>query len=111
MTGIYGVMAYVVGQRSNELGLRIALGASSGDVLRLVLRQAFGLTGIGIGMGTLLALGGTRLLTSMLFEVKATDPTTYFWVSILLACIALAASYFPARRAAKVDPLVTLRQE
>jgi len=111
MTGIYGVMAYVVSQRSNELGLRIALGASSADVLRLVLRQALGLTGIGIGIGTLLALGGTRLLTSMLFEVKATDPITYVWVSILLAMIALTASYFPARRAAKVDPLVTLRQE
>lgn len=111
MTGIYGVMAYVVGQRSNELGLRIALGASSADILRLILRQALRLTGIGIGIGMLLALGGTRLLTSMLFEVKTTDPMTYLWVSILLACVALSASYFPARRAAKVDPLVALRQE
>jgi len=111
MAGVYGVMAYAVGQRTNEIGLRMALGASPGDVLRLVLRQAFGLAGAGLLIGLVAAAAATRLLTSMLFEVKPADPLTYAAVAALLSIVALAASYIPARRAARVDPLMALRQE
>ncbi len=110
MAGIYGVMACVVGQRSNEIGLRMALGASQGSVLRLVLRQGLAYVALGLILGLAGAVAATRLLTSMLFEVKPTDPVTYAGVAILLAAVALAAGYLPARRASQVDPLVTLRQ-
>jgi putative ABC transport system permease protein len=111
MAGVYGVMAYTVGQRANEIGLRMALGASSSDVLRLVLGQGLLLAAIGLAIGLAGAAAATRLLTSLLFEVKPTDPLTYAGVAALLAVVALAAGYIPARRAAKVDPLVALRQE
>jgi putative ABC transport system permease protein len=111
MAGVYGVMAYVVGQRSNEIGLRMALGASQGDVLRMVLRQALTLTGIGVAIGVAGAMAATRLLTSFLFNVKPGDPLTYLGVAILLALVAIAASYLPARQATKVDPLAALRHE
>jgi putative ABC transport system permease protein len=111
MAGVYGVMAYVVGQRSNEIGLRMALGASSGDVLRLVLRQGLALAAIGLAIGLAGAFAASRLLTSMLFAVKPNDPLTYIGVTVLLGVVALAASYIPARRAAQIDPLVALRQE
>jgi putative ABC transport system permease protein len=111
MAGVYGVMSYVVGQRANEIGLRMALGANPGDVLRLVLRQASILTGIGIVVGLAGAAAVTQLLTSMLFGVKASDPLTYVAVVGLLAVVALVASYVPARRAMRVDPMVALRYE
>jgi putative ABC transport system permease protein len=111
MAGIYGVMAYVVGQRRNEIGLRMALGASQGNVLGLVLRQGMIYVVVGVGVGLAGAVAATRLLTSMLFEVKATDPATYAAVAALLGAVAFGASYIPARRAAKVDPLKALRQE
>ena len=111
MAGVYGVMAYVVGQRSNEIGLRMALGASPGTVMRLVLRQGLALAGIGLAIGLAGAVAATRLLTKMLFEVKPGDPVTYAGVVVLLGAVAMAASYIPARRATKVDPLVALRQE
>jgi predicted permease len=111
MAGVYGVMAYVVGQRSNEIGLRMALGASPGKVMGLVLGQGLALAGIGLAIGLAGAVVATRLLTKMLFEVKPGDPMTYAGVVVLLAVVALAASYIPARRATKVDPLVALRQE
>jgi len=111
MAGIYGVMAYVVGQRRNEIGLRMALGASQGNVLGLVLRQGMIYVVLGVTAGLAGAIVATRLLTSMLFEVKPTDPATYAAVAAILAAVAMAASYIPARRAAKVDPLTALRQE
>jgi predicted permease len=111
MAGVYGVMAYLVNQRSNEIGLRMALGASPGDVSRLVIREGMLLAGAGVLIGLAGAIALTRLLTSMLFEVKPGDPVTYAAVAVVLAVIALAASYIPARRASRVDPLVALRQE
>ena len=111
MAGVYGVMAYTVGQRGNEIGLRMALGADTGDVLRLVLRQGLALAAAGLAIGLAGAFAASRLLTSMLFEVKPNDPLTYAGVAALLGLVALAASYIPARRAARTDPLIALRQE
>ena len=111
MVGLYGVMAYTVGQRSNEIGLRIALGASRGSVLRLVLRQALILVSTGVALGLAIAMGVTRLFTTVLFEVKPTDPFTFIAVSLLLIAVASLACYIPARRATKVDPMVALRYE
>jgi putative ABC transport system permease protein len=111
MAGVYGVMSYVVGQRANEIGLRMALGASPRDVLRLMLRQALLLATVGIVVGLASAAAMTQLLTSMLFGVKPTDPLTYAAVVVLLAGVAILASYAPARRAMRVDPIVALRYE
>jgi putative ABC transport system permease protein len=111
MAGIYGVMSHVVGQRSNEIGLRMALGASPRDVLRLVLRQALLLAVIGIAVGLACAAAMTQLLSSMLFGVKATDPLTYVVVVVMLTGVAMLASYIPARSAMRVDPIVALRYE
>jgi len=111
LAGVYGVMSYVVGQRANEIGLRMALGASHGEILRLVLRQALVLAGAGIVIGFAGAAAVTRLLTSMLFGVKPTDPATYAAVIGIVLGAALLASYIPARRAMRVDPVVALRYE
>ncbi len=111
MAGVYGVMAYTVGQRGNEIGLRMALGADTGDVLRLVLRQGLMLAAAGVVIGLAGAMAASRLLESMLFEVKPNDPATYAGVTVLLGVAALAANYIPARRAARIDPLVALREE
>jgi putative ABC transport system permease protein len=111
MAGVYGVMAYVVSQRASEIGLRMALGAGSGDVLRLVLGQGLTLAAMGLALGLAGAVAATRVLSSMLFEVKATDPWTYAAVAAVLGVVAMAASFVPAVRAARVDPLVALRQE
>jgi len=111
MAGVYGVMAYAVGQRSNEVGLRIALGATTGSVLRLVLGEGLALAGLGLALGLAAAVAGTRLLTSMLFRVQPNDPVVYLVVAVLLGAVALAASYVPARRASKIDPLAAIRQE
>jgi putative ABC transport system permease protein len=111
LAGVYGVMSYVVGQRANEIGLRMALGASPGEILRLVLRQALVLAGLGIVIGFAGAAAVTRLLTSMLFGVKPSDPATYAVVIGIVLVAALLASYIPARRAMRVDPMVALRYE
>jgi putative ABC transport system permease protein len=111
LAGVYGVMSYVVGQRANEIGLRMALGASPGEILRLVLRQALVLAGAGIVIGFAGAAAVTRLLTSMLFGVKPSDPATYVAVIGIVLAAALLASYIPARRAMRLDPMVALRYE
>jgi putative ABC transport system permease protein len=109
--GIYGVLAYAVTQRTHEIGIRMALGAESADVLRMVLRRTLILAGAGIALGALGALAVTRVLAKFLFEVKPTDPATFIAVAALLAGVALLAGAIPARRAASVDPMVALRYE
>jgi len=111
MAGVYGVMAYVVGQRLNELGLRVALGAGPADILGLVMRQGLAMAAIGVAIGLAVSVAATRLLEKMLFGVKPFDPITYAAVAVVLTAVALLATYIPARRATKVDPLVALRQE
>jgi putative ABC transport system permease protein len=109
--GIYGVMAYAVSSRTQEIGLRMALGAQARDVLKLVVGQGMRLVAFGLALGLLAALGLTRWLKTLLFGVEATDPLTYAVIAALLAAVALLACYIPARRAMKVDPLVALRHE
>jgi putative ABC transport system permease protein len=109
--GIYGVISYSVARRSKEFGLRMALGARPTNILGLVLKQGFLLTGIGVVVGLIAALILTRLMASLLFGVKTTDVITYLGVSALLAVVATLATYIPARRATQVDPLKALRYE
>ena len=109
--GLYGVLSFMVTQRTAEIGIRMALGAQTGDVLKLVLRQGLSLALVGAGVGVVTALMLTRWLKSLLFEISATDPLTYVVIPALLCLVALVACWIPARRATKVDPLISLRCE
>ena len=109
--GVYGVISYSVGQRTREIGIRVALGAGRPEVIYLVMQEALVLTAVGLGVGLVSALALTRLLRTLLFETTPTDSTTLFLVSCLVAVAAALASYSPARRATKIDPVQALRCE
>jgi predicted permease len=111
VVGVYGVISYSVSQRIHEMGIRIALGAKRADMLRLVLRKGACITLAGVGIGTIAGLVFARVFTNLLYGVKPTDPLTFITVSLILIAVALLACYIPARRAAKVDPMVALRYE
>jgi putative ABC transport system permease protein len=109
--GIYGVMSYAVEQRTSEIGLRMALGAQTADVLRLVIGQGLWLAGFGIAAGLLGALAATRVLGSLLFQTSPTDPVTFSAVALVLAVVAVLSCYMPVRRAMRIDPMQALRHE
>ncbi|MGI9179681.1 MAG: ABC transporter permease [Longimicrobiaceae bacterium] len=109
--GIYGVIAYAVGRRTHEIGIRMALGAGAGTILRMVVGQGVVLVGLGVTLGVLAAFGVTRVLSSLLYGVTTTDLATFVAVPLLLLSVALLASYLPARRATRVDPMIALRSE
>ena len=111
VVGVYGVKAYTVAQRTREIGVRKALGATSGETVRLLVRESLLLTGVGLGLGLLLAAGVARLLTSLLYEVSALDPLTFIGAPMILAAASLLATYLPARRAASIAPITALRHD
>jgi putative ABC transport system permease protein len=111
IAGVYGVIAYAVGQRIHEIGIRMALGADRGNVITLILKNGVKIALVGVGIGVLAAMLFCRYLKAMLFAITPTDPVTYILVAILLLGVALLACYIPARRAAKIDPMEALRYE
>ncbi|MGH9768528.1 MAG: FtsX-like permease family protein, partial [Blastocatellia bacterium] len=110
-TGIYSVISYSVTQRTQEVGIRMALGAKPGDVVRLILKQGMALTLVGVAAGVLGALAAARVMSGLLYGVTATDPVTFTAISLLLTIVAMLACYLPARRAARVEPIAALRHE
>lgn len=108
--GIYGLLAYMVGQRSREIDLRMALGARRGDILKLILGKGFILAAVGIVAGVIFAASAASAMASLLYDVRPHDPAVFLIVPLLLATVAVLASYIPARRAAKVDPMTALRE-
>jgi ABC-type antimicrobial peptide transport system permease subunit len=111
MIGLYGVISYIVAMRRNEIGIRMALGASRGDVVRIVVRQTLVLLAVGVGVGVVLGLAAVQSAASLLFGLQPNDPLTFAGAVTLLVSIALIASFLPARRASRVDPMVALRYE
>ena len=109
--GLYGLLSYSVARRTQEIGVRAALGAQRTDVLRLILGEGARLALMGVAIGLVASLAVARLMSSLLFDIEATDPLTFVAVAVLLSLVALFASYVPARRAMKVDPMVALRYE
>ena len=109
--GLYGVLSYSVSQRTREIGIRMALGAQAGAVLQLILRHGIMLAGLGLSIGLIIALGLTRILQSVLYEVSALDPLSFAAVAVLLTLIGIAACLLPARRATRVNPIEALRAE
>ena len=109
--GIYGVMSYSVSRRTQEIGIRVALGAQVSDVVRLVVGQGAVLALAGVSAGLIIAFGVTRLMSGLLYGVRPSDPITFTAVALLLSAVAIVACYIPARRAAKGDPMVALRYE
>ena len=109
--GLYGLMAYAVTRRTNEIGIRMALGAQAWDVLKLVMQETLLLVLLGVALGLGAAVATTRLISSLLFGLSATDPATLVLATLLLIAVATLAGYLPARRAAGVDPVVALREE
>jgi putative ABC transport system permease protein len=109
--GLYGVISYMVAQRTHEIGVRMALGAQAGDVLTLVIRQGMLLAGVGLIVGIAIGSAVTRVLSDMLYGVSARDPLTFVGVPVLLLLVAFLACYIPARRATRIDPLAALRSE
>jgi ABC-type antimicrobial peptide transport system permease subunit len=109
--GLYGIVSYTVASRTNEIGIRLTLGASPGDVLWLILREALLLVSVGVALGLPVALGATRLLAGLLFALKPADPVSLSLAALLMLVVAIVAGYLPARRATKVDPMIALRCE
>jgi ABC-type antimicrobial peptide transport system permease subunit len=108
--GIYGLLAYMVGQRSRDIGIRMALGARAEDILRMFLRRGVMLAGVGIVVGLIFSASSASVLASLLYGVRPHDPAVFLIVPLLLFAVAVLASYLPARRATKVDPLIALRE-
>jgi ABC-type antimicrobial peptide transport system permease subunit len=108
--GIYGVLAYMVGQRSREIGLRMALGANPGEILKMIVTRGVVLASIGVTVGVLLSASAASMITSLLYGVRPHDPAVFVAVPLLFLAVAVLASYFPARRATKVDPMFALRE-
>jgi predicted permease len=111
ITGVYGLLSYAVSQRTQEIGVRVALGAARRDVIRLIVSQGLGLALMGIGLGLLGSFGVTRIIASLLYNISATDPLTFGGAALFLVVLAALASYVPTRRATAVDPLIALRSE